>query len=254
MEKIIYLDNFNMQEIKNAGFDGFFVKYESKQKCEELKAQADKLGLIFSSIHAPITKCNYAFFDNSAPFENLICEILDIASALNIPFVITHPNFRPTPPLDIEKGIPVYGRLFAYAKEKGVTLCVENLEYENYTRAILDAHFGKEYCGFCWDTGHNLCYTPSAFYPYPPTYLHLNDNYGSSTPDIPVTDDLHLLPFDGKVDWQSVIATLKSHNYNGHLTFELKKNQSPLYSSLTNAEYLKKAHDIAVKIENQLNI
>lgn len=35
------------------------------------------------------------------------------------------------------------------------------------------------------------------------------------------SDDLHLLSFDGTIDWKYVMNKLKECNYNGHITMEL---------------------------------
>lgn len=43
--------------------------------------------------------------------------------------------------------------------------------------------------------------------------VHLHDNDKS--------DDLHLLPFDGTIDWKYVMNKLKECNYNGPITMEL---------------------------------
>ena len=43
--------------------------------------------------------------------------------------------------------------------------------------------------------------------------LHLHDNDG--------TDDQHLLPYDGTVNWNLVVDILKDCNYNGPITLEL---------------------------------
>lgn len=43
--------------------------------------------------------------------------------------------------------------------------------------------------------------------------VHLHDNDKS--------DNLHLLPFDGTIDWKYVISKLKECNYNGPITMEL---------------------------------
>jgi sugar phosphate isomerase/epimerase len=58
---------------------------------------------------------------------------------------------------------------------------------------------------------------------------HLDDNLGISRLDgqIYFTDDLHLLPFDGINDWQSIADRLNRHGYTGELTFEMGRGCAP---------------------------
>ena len=42
--------------------------------------------------------------------------------------------------------------------------------------------------------------------------IHLHDNDKS--------DDLHLLPFEGTIDWNELTNNLKNANYNGPITLE----------------------------------
>lgn len=50
--------------------------------------------------------------------------------------------------------------------------------------------------------------------------MHLHDNDKS--------DDLHLLPFDGTIDWERVVTKLKECNYKGPVVFELLEHNLKL--------------------------
>ena len=64
--------------------------------------------------------------------------------------------------------------------------------------------------------------------------VHLHDN--------DKTDDLHLLPFDGTIDWDNVIQKLKDCNYNGPITLELCYRRD--YLNLTLDEFYTKGYEI----------
>ena len=87
--------------------------------------------------------------------------------------------------------------------------------------------------GFCWDTGHELCYNDGkdmlALYGDRLLGTHLNDNLGISRADGKIfwTDDLHLLPFDGIIDWVDAANRLNKVGYDGILTFELTVHSKP---------------------------
>ena len=79
--------------------------------------------------------------------------------------------------------------------------------------------------GLCWDSGHAHCYNREydllGLYGHRLMATHLNDNFGMRSEDGSISkyDDLHLLPFDGTLDWDAAIKQLEG--FSGPLTFEL---------------------------------
>ena len=95
----------------------------------------------------------------------------------------------------------------------------------------MNAFKNEKSVGFCWDTGHELCYNPgtdmAALYGERLLVTHLNDNlgvrdFGGKTTFI---DDLHLLPFDGIADWDRICRELSG--FDGALSFELNTKSKP---------------------------
>ena len=68
--------------------------------------------------------------------------------------------------------------------------------------------------------------------------VHLHDNDKS--------DDLHLLPFDGTIDWKYVIKKLKECHYNGPVTLELSYRYDYLNMSLD--DFYKKGYTIGIRL------
>ena len=68
--------------------------------------------------------------------------------------------------------------------------------------------------------------------------MHLHDNDKS--------DDLHLIPFDGTIEWEPVIKRLKECNYNGPVTLELAYRYEYLNDSID--KFYAKGHEVAIKI------
>ena len=83
------------------------------------------------------------------------------------------------------------------AKERGVKVAFENTEGEEYLEALMDNFKDDDTVGFCWDTGHEMCYNHSqdmlAKYGDRLIATHINDNLGISDYDGKITwlDDLH---------------------------------------------------------------
>ena len=132
-------------------------------------------------------------------------------------------------------------------------VAVENTEGEEHLDALLAAFRGEPAVGFCWDTGHELCYNRGrdlmADFGDRLICTHINDNLGISDPSGPTTwlDDLHLLPFDGVADWPGIARRLAASPFRGPLTFELNKASRPgrhendAYDAMPLRDYLAEA-------------
>ncbi len=252
MKKIIYADNFDYSLIKSIGFDGIFIKYDGDNDVRACKGNADKNGLILSSIHAPSKYCNYIYTDNPKPYIEQIKGIIALAGELGIKYVITHASLHIDTPPYSKTGAVRYKELCDFAISKGVTLCVENLEHPHILYLLREL-YGYAGFGFCLDTGHNHAYTPQYdFSEFTPKYLHLNDNIGMTGVTYDGIDDNHLIPHDGTADFDSICALLNRQGYDGELTFELKKRNTHLYNGLTDREFLQKAFTVACDIEKKV--
>ena len=113
------------------------------------------------------------------------------------------------------------------------------------------------YHGFCWDIGHNLCYTPNIdmleHYGNRLMCLHIHDNYGVTQPgNIDYRDDIHLLPFDGVLDWEWFAAQLNRYHYQGPVTLEVSDQNKPEYHAMSVKEYLEAAYACGEKIREML--
>ncbi|MBR0055784.1 MAG: sugar phosphate isomerase/epimerase, partial [Kiritimatiellae bacterium] len=169
------------------------------------------------------------------------------------PLVVAHAwiGFKPTAPTPA--GIERFGHVLEAARAGGVRLALENTEGEEHLDALLGAFRDEPALGFCWDTGHELCYNRSrdmmASFGDRLFATHLNDNLGITDPSGPTTwlDDLHLLPFDGVADWRGIAARLAQSGFGGPLTFELNRTSKPgrhendAYAAMTLGDYVAEA-------------
>ena len=236
--------------IADAGFDGFFSSRHGKEapSVADARFAAKETGLLLQSIHAPFGHVD-ALWDGGEAGEaalSVLLTCLEDCAANDVSLMISHAFIgfdRHTP---TEVGIENFGRLIRRAGELGVSLALENTEGEEYLAALLSTFSGEKHVGFCWDSGHELCYNRKdmlALYGDRLLGTHLNDNLGVRDPQgkiITPRDDLHLLPFDGVGDWQIFAARLAGLSFGGPLTFELKPSEE-----LSFAEYAKEAHSRA---------
>lgn len=219
---------------KQVGFDGFFTGWD--ERLAEYRAVADAVGMIYQSIHAPFGRANVIWQDTDAgraETDALIRCVRD-AAAVSVPIVVVHPFIGfdgPEEPTEI--GLKHFGEVVTAAAEAGVQIAFENVEGETYLAALMERFAASPAVGFCWDSGHELCYNRGkdmlALYGDRLIATHLNDNLGVSRFDGEIfwTDDLHLLPFDGIHDWKDVADRLNACGYDDILTFELNQVSKP---------------------------
>ena len=162
----------------------------------------------------------------------------------------------PTEPLDFR----FFDRMVDYARQQGVCIAFENLEGEEYLEALLIRYRDQPHIGYCWDSGHDHCYPHNldflAEFGDRLIMTHLNDNLGLRDPaGIPSgDDDLHFLPYDGNIDWNSTMQRLKGAAKQEILNFEIKlrtKDADPadlLYARLSPEHFFRTAGDRARRI------
>jgi sugar phosphate isomerase/epimerase len=191
---------------------------------------------------------------------------VDACARFGIPIVVMHAFIGfDKPASDVPEnffdiGIKNYRAVFEHARELGVKVAIENTEGEEYLAALMENSRDFENVGFCWDTGHEMCYNfnrdMTALYGDRLLVTHLNDNLGvrDFEGDITWYDDLHLLPFDGVGDFADIARRISLSKPLDVLMFELNKVNRPSrlcnekYVRLSTEEYLTEAYIRACKI------
>lgn len=248
--------------IKSVGFDGFFAVWKEPGQLDGLAEEAQKLGLLFQSIHAPFGKARHMWAEGEAGDAALkeLLNCLADCSRLHVSIMVVHPyiGFDIEPPTEL--GIQRFGELIEAAGDANVKIAFENVEGEEHL-ALLFQHYGHlPHMGFCWDTGHEMCYNHHqdmlALYSHKLLMTHINDNLGISSFDgiITASDDLHLLPFDGIGDWENIAERLNRHCFEGPLTFELSvsskrgRHNNDIYAQMPPEQYLCLAYARACRV------
>ena len=228
----------------NAGFEGFFTGWN--KSIFSYRKIADELGMIYQSIHAPFSNTDkiWAGGADGDKYTNELIACVEDCAKVNVPILVVHPytSFAQYPDAT-EIGIENFHKIVDKATELGVKIAIENIHHPKLLAALMDEFKGNDTVGFCWDTGHEMCYSLGedhlAKYGDRLIATHINDNLGKSREDQPLTwhDDLHLLPFDGIIDWKDVCDRLNKCGYNGILTFELNIGSRP--NRFDNEKYMR---------------
>ena len=195
------------------------------------------------------------------PAKTELLKVLDDCKAWNVPIVVVHPWKGFNYEFDASKlYFQNFDEVIARAEEYGITVAFENVEGEEFFFALMEHYKDNPAVGFCWDSGHEMCYNHSqdllAKYGDCLVMTHLNDNLGISRFDGTTfwTDDLHLLPYDGVADWDNIVERLKTSNHMDVLNFELNRKSKPnrhendIYSQMELEHYFTEAYKRACRI------
>lgn len=252
--------------IKEAGFDAFFYEW-NPDKIDDVARAGKEQGLIFQSIHAPFQKAA-DFWGNDEEKGNVaVEELLDCLNdcvKYEVPIMVVHAfiGFEDHNPTEI--GLKRFEKVVKVAETNGIKIAFENTEGEEYLFALMEYFKGNDTVGFCWDSGHEMCYNHSkdllAMFGDKLIATHLNDNLGISDFGGKTiwTDDLHLLPFDGIADWDYNAERLKKCEFNDILTFELTRLSKPnrhendCYMDMPIEQYLAEAYKRACRVANRI--
>lgn len=257
---------------KKTGFEAFTGHWnmrEDESIRESARVGKDE-GMIFQSLHAPWNHTADMWDENRREEAQQgisdFMHFIDLCAELYIPIMISHVYVgfdkvcTPT-----QFGIENYGKVIDYAEKKGIKIAFENTEGEEGLDALLKTYHNREYVGFCWDSGHEMCYNDSkdllALYGDKLFATHINDNLGVKDfgGRIFWHDDLHLLPFDGIADWHYNAKRLADTGFNDILTFELNNKSKPnrhendKYFKVPIEEYVAEAYARACRFAVMVN-
>lgn len=248
----------------DSGFDAFFTEWEPDCPVDQWAKLGKKRNMSYHSIHAPFGRAADMWSEDAeagkAAYQELISCLSD-CERNGVPIMIVHAYIgfdsadQPT-----QIGLQRFEALVAKAESAGVKIAFENTEGEAFLAALLQHFRGNQMVGFCWDTGHEMCYNHSqdllALYGEQLICTHLNDNLGIKDPDGKITflDDLHLLPFDGIADWENIALRLDQWGFDGMMTFELNtlskpgRHENDKYAGMPLDQYIEECYKRACRV------
>lgn len=264
-----FTDNLyeQIELIQRAGFDATFVSWDYDLELSRFAETAKGLGVQLQSVHAPFGKMAKLWGESEQEATEAIRELGDCLGDCvknNIPIVVFHAfiGFKDHTPNRL--GLERMAEILKIIENTDTRVAFENTEGIEYLDALMDRFGDNPRVGFCWDTGHEMCYNHSEDllkkYGGRLFCTHLNDNLGikSKAEEITWLDDLHLLPFDGVADWEDITARLAKASYKGELTFELNtlskpgRHENDKYSAMPIEAYLAEAYSRACRVATML--
>lgn len=238
--------------IGQAGYASCFTGWSDGCEIERWAAAMARNNVIYQSVHAPFTKVHLLWEDagqGGEDYTDMLIRCVEDCAKVGVKIMIAHVIIGMDRHTPNELGLKRFARLVAAAEKHGVIVAFENTEGLEYLQAVMDAFKSSPSCGFCWDTGHEMCYNYSedmmARFGDKIVATHINDNLGMADRQVMTwLDDSHLLPFDGIADWKSVINRLDRYGFDGIYTMELTRDSKPgrnthaAYATWSFAEFL----------------
>ena len=206
--------------IRNAGFDGVMLHWWHSKDASYL---AKEQGLFIENMHAPFDDVNalWRADQQGNDYAGLIVSCVDYCAFHEIPTLVLHLSSGDTPPPVSDIGLTRLAEIIERAELTGIYIALENLRLPEYQRYAFD-NIDSDHLKFCFDSGHQHCRTPRedylAQYADQLISLHLHDNDGPAYPYGCL--DQHRLPFDGSINWHSLMKNLKDTGYKGPLSLE----------------------------------
>lgn len=240
--------------IADAGFDAAFGDMYDIAQHIDLCNQLVKHSVAFENLHAPFSHINDIWLDGEDG-ETMLRELvacLDRCHDSGIPYMVVHLSSGCNPPPVTDIGRARFDRLINRAICKNVGVAFENQRMLANLAWAMEAYGEDTPAGFCWDCGHEGCFTPGR--EYMPLFgnrlmgTHIHDNYGV------YNQDCHLVPFDGSLDFDRIARQIRESGYSGSLLLELLPEKTPAYQQMNPIEYFEHAAHAAKRLRDMVDV
>lgn len=237
-------DEEYIRKIASLGFNSIFSSTYDLERHIKISEICERYGISYEFIHAPFDNINDIWYEGIKGEETLakLIECVDICSKIGVNTVLVHLSSGEKAPAPYDIGRERFIRLVKYASNKGVKIAFEN-QRKIYNIAWALETFCEKVSGFCWDIGHENCFTKGR--EYMPLFgnriicTHIHDNFGV------YNEDDHLIPFDGNINFYGVADTLVKNCFNGTLMLEVFAENSNKYDGFTPDKFLQRAANSA---------
>lgn len=233
--------------IYNAGFRSVFIQWYNREwsptQEEQLRYIRQKgLDVIFAHLGYQNINDLWLDMEDGDELVNRYKNDIHICKENHIPMVVMHLTGKNDAPGYNEIGLKRLQEIADYAEALGIKVALENTKDKGYLDYVIE-NIKNDNIGICFDSGHYHVHFDDDFdfvkFKDRIFAIHLHDNDKS--------DDLHLIPFDGTIDWIKIIKELKCCNYKGPITMELCYRHKYLEMSID--DFYKKGYVIGEKIK-----
>lgn len=176
--------------------------------------------------------------------------VAEACKAFNVPITVVHLSSGENAPHITDIGRRRFDKLIECAVKNNVTIAFENQRKLANIAFVFELYKDIQNVGFCWDTGHEACFTPGVKYMSlfgkRLVYTHISDNFSV------YNEDLHLIPFDGNIDFEESAGYIAESGYKGSLNLEISPCSHAMYESLSCFQYYERAYKRIEKLKNMI--
>lgn len=235
--------------ISKNGFDSVFIGMDYSKVVEIMKLIGE-CNINCESIHAPFDGINDMWRegnDGDIMLSRLI-DCVDTCAANSVPVCVVHLSSGVPVPRINNVGYERFLRLVEHADTHGVKIAFENQRFLANLAFVMEEF---PTAGFCWDTGHEECFAHGRR--FMPLFgdrlvqLHVHDNF------LEHNGDSHLLPYDGKIDFERVAKSIGKAKYNNSLMLEVFNGHKPVYENTTPEDFYRRAAQRACMIAEKVD-
>lgn len=198
----------------------------------KVKNTADGLGIEFSQGHAVVYDFCNCDLDHQY-FEEILRKNILGAEILGINWLVMHPSTvrnTATPFKDSrEKNIEFFTKWCDFANDHNVGIVIENMWdchmspfklYCSTAEEMVDLIDEVPYLGACWDAEHGAIMQQNQL-----ESMKLLGNRLKAThiSDYTSNQDIHLLPYLGKVNWDQLMSAFAEIDYKGDFDLEIHR-------------------------------
>ena len=238
--------------IQEAGFSSVFTGMGDVVNPLETAEIFAQHGLEYETIHARFNRINHIWFDTEEgeDVEREFLQCVDICAQIGVPILVLHLSSGEAAPQITDIGRSRFDRIIERACQKNVKTAFENQRKLANLSWVLEYYGTDKNVGFCWDCGHEGCFTPGR--EYMPLFgdrlmcLHIHDNH------CVYNEDEHLLPFDGTYPFENFARHIKKSGFQGTLMLETSKGNSPIYADMSYQAYYQKAYQTTKRLEEMI--
>lgn len=236
--------------MKENGFTSTFCGSE-RALSFEAAPYLQEAGIVFDNLHAPFDKINdiWSAGEEGDVMLDRLVKSVDACVKVGAKALVVHLSAGDKAPHVNDYGVNRFAKLMEKAAAENILICYENQrKLSNLAMAFEEF---PEQARFCWDCGHESCFTPGRH--YMPIFghklgaLHIHDNMGI------YNADNHMVPGDAKMDFDYVAEQIALSGYKGTLMLELLRKKTDYYNDWTPEQYYahaaERARDLRAKIE-----
>jgi sugar phosphate isomerase/epimerase len=226
---------------------------------------AQELGLKIVQVHLNNTSANDLWVSGVTQdsYVNSVISGIEVCGKYGIKIATMHatsgqPIATVIPPN--KNALVAMQKILTTAERCGVKIAIENTDGLNIKHFfyILD-NLKSPGLGFCYDCGHHYLYTPKVDlmkkYGSRCITMHLHDNLRDWKVGLDWTRDLHVLPFDGNIDFNKVACDISKCPNDMVLMLECYHSTvgTPKpYADITIDDFIKKAYGHAERLYDKI--